>query len=148
MTMSVTTDGETTTTDKQGVVFQLGADEYCIDITYVDEIVERGELTPLPNSGIHFEGVMDLRGETTSIFNPRTYFDVAAGNDGADRILILNHQDANVGWVVDSVDRVIEFTTEDVETEVQDGAIEGVLRRDDGFIIVVDPLEVEDSTTR
>jgi len=129
--------------DREGVVFRLGDTEYCLDIEAVDEIVERGELTPLPNAATHFEGVMDLRGETTTIFNPRTYFDVDEAEASGHRILILDQDDANVGWIVDGVDRVIEFASESVETQVADGAVEGVLRRDDGFIIVVDPEVIE-----
>lgn len=145
--MSVTVDEEQTVrADREGVVFQLGETEYCLDIAYVDEIVERGELTPLPNSAAHFEGVMDLRGETTTIFNPRTYFDAEGAGDGGDRILILDQADTNVGWVVDGVDRVIEFASEHVESQVKDGAVEGVLRQDEGFIIVVDPTVVEETT--
>lgn len=145
--MSVQMEHTGAETDRQGVVFRLGGDEYCIDIEYVDEIVERGELTPLPNAAAHFEGVMDLRGETTTIFNPQTYFGVDGNEAGGDRILILDQGDGNVGWVVDSVHRVIEFASQDVETSVRDGAVDGVLRRDDGFIILVDPSDVDDSTT-
>ncbi len=145
--MAVTVEDEQTIrTDREGVVFQLGDNEYCIDIGYVDEIVERGELTALPNAAAHFEGVMDLRGETTTIFNPRTYFDVEGAQGDGDRILILDHEDTNVGWVVDGVDRVIEFASENVESQMQEGAVEGVLRQDDGFIIVVDPTVVEEAT--
>ncbi|MFW5922417.1 MAG: chemotaxis protein CheW [Halodesulfurarchaeum sp.] len=145
--MAVTVEGDQTVrTDREGVVFQLGDSEYCLDIAYVDEIVERGKLTPLPNSADHFEGVMDLRGETTTIFNPKTYFDVDGTGDQGDRILILDHDGGNVGWVVDGVDRVIEFASENVESQMQNGAVEGVLRQDDGFIIVVDPTVVEDTS--
>ncbi|WP_259517673.1 chemotaxis protein CheW [Halanaeroarchaeum sp. HSR-CO] len=133
-------------TVKQGVVFRLGESAYCLDITAVDEIVERGTLTPLPNTAEHFEGVMDLRGETTTIFNPRSYFDIDAEEAGGDRILILDREDGNVGWIVDSVERVIEYTDDAIESEMSDGAVEGVLRRDDGFIIVVDPSVVDDTT--
>ena len=129
--------------DREGVVFRLGDTEYCLEIDAVDEIVERGELTPLPNAAAHFEGVMDLRGETTTIFNPRTYFDVDGGDASGHRILILDQGEANVGWIVDGIDRVIEFASEAVESQVADGAVEGVLRRDDGFIIVVDPEVIE-----
>ena len=146
--MAVTVDDDQESgTENQGVVFQLGNEEYCMDITFVDEIVERGELTPLPNANRHIEGVMDLRGETTTIFNPQTYFDVDGTDHDADRILILDQEDVNVGWVVDSVDRVIEFAPGDIQSNVSDGAVEGVLRRDDGFIIVVDPTVVEDTTS-
>ena len=145
--MAVTVEEERSVrADREGVVFQLGDSEYCLDIAYVDEIVERGQLTPLPNSADHFEGVMDLRGETTTIFNPRTYFDVDGTGDQGDRILILDHDVGNVGWVVDGVDRVIEFASENVESQMQNGAVEGVLRQDDGFIIVVDPTVVEETS--
>ena len=144
--MAVTTNGEQSArTDREGVVFQLGETEYCLDIAYVDEIVERGELTPLPNSAPHFEGVMDLRGETTTIFNPTTYFDIDGTGQEGDRILILDHDDSSIGWVVDGVDRVIEFASENIDTQTENGAVEGVLREDDGFIIVVDPTVVGDS---
>ncbi|MFW6003744.1 MAG: chemotaxis protein CheW [Halanaeroarchaeum sp.] len=145
MAVTSQTDGEVAAVE-QAVVFHLGETAYCMDIAAVDEIVERGTLTPLPNTADHFEGVMDLRGETTTIFNPRSYFDVDGTAGGGDRILILDRDDGNVGWIVDSVDRVIEYSADDVESEMQDGAVEGVLRRDDGFIIVVDPSVVDDST--
>lgn len=145
--MAVTVEEEQSLrTDREGVVFQLGDSEYCLDIEYVDEIVERGELTPLPNTAAHFEGVMDLRGETTTIFNPRTYFEIADSTVEGDRILILDQDGSNVGWIVDGVDRVIEFASESIESQMQDGAVEGVLRQDDGFIIVIDPTVVEDTT--
>ena len=145
--MAVTVeDDQSIRTDREGVVFQLGDSEYCLDIDYVDEIVERGELTPLPNSAEHFEGVMDLRGETTTIFNPQTYFDVEGSQGDGNRILILDQEGSNVGWIVDGVDRVIEFASDNVESQMQEGAVEGVLRQDDGFIIVVDPTVVEDTT--
>jgi purine-binding chemotaxis protein CheW len=144
MATTTATDSDAPT-ERQGVVFRLGETAYSIDIRYVDEIVERGTLTPLPNTADHFEGVMDLRGETTTIFNPRRYFDLERADREADRILILEQGDGTVGWIVDSVERVIEYTTEAIESEMSDGAVEGVLRRDDDFIIVVDPSVVEDT---
>ena len=143
--MAVTMETEeATTTQTQGVVFQLGAEEYCIDISHVDEIVERAELTPLPNTRPHVEGVMDLRGQTTQIFNPRSYFTIDPEESSGERILILDQDGRNVGWTVDSVDRVIEYSEDEIDGSVQAGAIDGVLHRDDTFIIVINPLIIED----
>ncbi|MBS3761293.1 MAG: hypothetical protein KGY43_07490 [Halodesulfurarchaeum sp.] len=41
---------------------------------------------------------------------------------------------------------MIEFANEHVESQVNEGTVEGVLRQDEGFIIVVDPTVVEDRT--
>lgn len=143
--MTVATEEHDPEAVHQGVVFTIGDEEYCIDIADIDEIVERGSLTALPNAADHFEGVMDLRGETTTIFNPRSYFDTAEADEGGTRILILDREDQNVGWLVDSVHRVIEFTDEDVESNVSDGPVEGVLRQEDGFVILVDPSAIADN---
>lgn len=138
---SMMSDAETTPETNQAVVFHLGASEYCLDISYVDEIVERGELTPLPNPDPHLDGVMDLRGQTTTIFNPGSYFDLDEAVSG-ERIIILDREETNMGWIVDGVERVIDYSDSDIESSMSDGAVEGVIRRDEGFIILVDPMDV------
>ena len=68
--------------------FGLGDGTYCLDIGVIDEIVDAGELTRIPNSPEHVEGVMDLRGRTTTIVDPKTLF--AIEEDGPrERIVVF-----------------------------------------------------------
>ena len=70
------------TTNGQVLGFTLDEETYCVSIDYVTEIVDVGELTAVPNSPPHVEGVMDLRGRTTAIVDPTVVFDIAAEGEG------------------------------------------------------------------
>lgn len=123
----------------QAVVFDIGDSTYCVDIGVVAEIVDRGEITKVPGSDEHIEGVMDLRGETTPIFNPRSYFGSGETIDNSGgRILIVERPDGDIGWIVDEVDRVIEFDRAEIDTATTGDGIQGILRNDSGFILFAD----------
>jgi purine-binding chemotaxis protein CheW len=125
--------------------FDLGSETYCVDIGHVAEIVDVGDLTVLPNSPSHVEGVMDLRGKTTTIVDPKELFDIDADGD-RDRIVVFDDERSaddgkSVGWIVDGVDQVTAVDVDEVESSpVEDGAgVRGVVKRDDDFVIWVSP---------
>lgn len=126
--------------------FSLGENRYCVDIGYVAEIVDTNQLTAVPNTPDHVEGVMDLRGETTKIVNLRRIFgetddDSAIGN----RIIVFKRKrgsDERVGWLADEVYQVEEVWTDTVDTSVDGEGIAGVIRRDDEFVFWIDPTSV------
>jgi len=137
----------TEATTNQVLEFALGAETYCVSIDYVTEIVDVGELTTVPNAPRHVEGVMDLRGRTTSIVDPGVVFGVDGDGDRA-RIIVYDpaivEEEGAVGWLVGEVSQVVEVEPETVDPAPgdDDDTIRGVVKRDDGFVIWVDPREV------
>jgi purine-binding chemotaxis protein CheW len=136
------------TTEGQVLEFELGEETYCVSIDYVTEIVDVGDLTKVPNAPRHVEGVMDLRGRTTSIVDPKSVFGIA--DDGAQqRIIVFDPEiiedQSAAGWLVDEVDQVVQIADEQVDdspAETDDGSVRGVVKRDDDFVIWVDPRVV------
>lgn len=133
------------TTNRQVLEFKLGEETYCVDIDYVTEIVDIGEVTAVPNSPPHIEGVMDLRGRTTSIVDPKVVFDIG-GDREAKRIIVFDPEvvedQAAAGWLVDEVNQVVQVDAGDVdESPAEDEkAIHGVIKgEDEQFVIWVDP---------
>lgn len=128
--------------------FSLGSETYAIAIDYIEEIAHVGELTPIPNSPPHITGVMDLRGRTTAVVDPKMLFEVE-GDGEADRVLVFDPEQfpdgQAIGWTVDDVHQVVTVRPEDADEApgADTEAIRGVLRRDDEFVIWVDPEEVE-----
>ncbi|WP_299234855.1 chemotaxis protein CheW [Natronomonas sp.] len=127
---------------EQVLEFRLGEETYCVSIEYVTEIVDMGELTPIPNSPPHVEGVIDLRGNTTSIIDPKVGLDV--GGDLGDRIVIFDsaifEDDRSIGWAVDSVEEVSDVSEQEVDDPpVDHGHIRGLIKRDSEFIVWIDP---------
>ena len=76
-------DADDTARTIQMLEFELGGETYCVDIGYVSEIVDRGSVTPVPNAPDFVEGVMDLRGRTTSIVDPKTLLNVGTESETA-----------------------------------------------------------------
>jgi len=146
MASSTATDPGDGTTG-QVLEFALGEETYCVSIDYVTEIVDVGELTTVPNTPRHVEGVMDLRGRTTSIVSPKAVFGV--GGDGAERRIVVFDPDVvedqgAVGWLVDEVSQVVSVDPSNVDDapSQDDDAIVGVVKRDGDFVIWVDPRVV------
>jgi purine-binding chemotaxis protein CheW len=136
------------TTNGQVLEFELGEETYCVSIDYVTEIVDVGDVTTVPNSPPHVEGVMDLRGRTTAIIDPKVVFDVGAGGD-RERIVVYDpdvvEDQGAAGWLVDEVDQVVRIDEADVDESPGNGdaAINGVVKREEGdFVIWVDPRAV------
>lgn len=143
--MSADTDaaGVEATEPRQVLEFGLGAETYCLDIGFVDEIVDAGDLTAIPNSPAHVEGVMDLRGRTTTIVDPRSIFDIE-GAGGGDRIVVFDSEavgeQGTLGWIVDAVYQVRTIDPDAVDDEtVDDERVRGIVRGEDGFVVWVDP---------
>lgn len=133
------TDAET-----QVLEFRLEDERYCVDIAFVDEIVDKDDLTELPNTPAHVEGVMDLRGTTTTIVNPKVVLEVG-GEATGDRVIVFESDDERtVGWVIDAVEEVARVDPESVDDSVEGESVEGVLRRDDGFVVWIDPTTINE----
>jgi purine-binding chemotaxis protein CheW len=147
--MSQTQDTQADRPDEVQVLeFSLGDETYALNIEYIEEIAHVGELTPIPNSPPHITGVMDLRGRTTSVVDPKLLFDIEGEGEGK-RILVFDPDQLSegqaIGWSVDEVHQVVTATTEDVDEAPgtdMDG-IKGVLKRDGEFVIWVDPEGIE-----
>lgn len=147
---SVATDGaDDTTREIQVLEFELGGETYCVDIGYVSEIVDRGSLTSVPNAPEFVEGVMDLRGRTTTIVDPKTLFDIEEAG-ARDRIVVFDDdrigEGGTVGWMVDEVFQVRDVAADDVDESqtADDEGVHGIVKSDDRFVVWVAPDVAED----
>lgn len=112
----------------QYIVIKLGAEQYGIDIKYVDNIVRMQSITRVPHVPAYIKGVINLRGEVIPVLNLRLKMDLEEVDEtSASRIIILKtEQFGLLGFIVDEVrevvtlsERQIEKTTHDVNEEKQ-----------------------------
>ena len=138
---------------RQVVEFRLG-DDYCaIDIDEVDSIVEIKKVTRIPRTPDPIDGVMDLRGETTAILNPRTHLGIEddAPEQAEQNVLVLDRPDdkQKIGIRVDEVREVSTYPVTQIDTEeelsnldtrgIKEKVSRGIIRKpgDDGLDLVV-----------
>ncbi|MFB6101872.1 MAG: chemotaxis protein CheW [Haloplanus sp.] len=139
-----TTDDETVSV----LEFILGDERYCLDISFIEQIVERGTVTRIPNAPAFVEGVIDLRGDITTVIDPTET--LAADTDGdGDLIIVFDSSEMDdewsVGWAVDGVRRVSTVSLAEIkESPVDEPWINGVVKRDDDgeFVIWTEPGEL------
>jgi purine-binding chemotaxis protein CheW len=117
----------------QLVVFQLANEEFGVDIKQVREIIKLAEITTMPNSPPFVEGVINLRGQITTIMDlrKRLNLDISEENENT-RIIILDINKETIGMIVDSVTEVLRLPYSEVDptpslsTEVDAEYIMGV----------------------
>lgn len=137
--------------ETQVLTFTLGEETYCLGIEYVAEVVDGGELTPLPETADYVEGVVDLRGTTTTVVNPSKMLEtdtrelVTDGGTIDHRLIVLDSDavgtESPVGWLVSEV-REVKTITDDVVDSDPLGDTEhlhGLISGDDGFTIWLNP---------
>jgi len=131
----------------QLVGFQLGEEEYGIDILKVQEINRVTEITKIPHSPDFVEGVINLRGNVVPIIDLRKRFNMPEReHDKQTRIVVGEIEDRTVGFVVDAVSEVIRMDSKLVEPppEIIVGSddigkyIKGVGKLDDKLLILLD----------
>ena len=100
----------------QLVSFQLGPEEYAIDILGVQEIIRMVEITHVPNAPHYVEGVVNLRGKVIPIINLRTRLGLSSTEPTKDtRIVVVEVAHLILGFIVDSVEEVLRLPEEFIE---------------------------------
>lgn len=131
--------------EKQYVIFKLGNEEYGVNIMKVKEISEFKEVTKVPNAPYFVDGIINLRGEIIPIVSLKKRFGIKDSSIDSDiRIIVININERNVGFVVDEASQVIRINESNVDPapEIVAGIdrqyITGVGKIDEKIIIMLD----------
>ena len=132
------------TVRRQYLTFQLLDQEFATDILRVQEIQNFSHITPIPNAPSHVKGAMNLRGTVVPIVDLREKFSFPTKEyDDYTVIVVVTIGEKVVGLVVDSVNDVLDFSTDECEPppdlagELDSSFIEGLAKRDDRLITIL-----------
>ncbi len=94
----------------QLVTFNLGDEEFGIDILIVKEIIRLVDITRVPNAPSYVEGVINLRGKVVPIIDLRKRFSMTAiGRTSNTRIIVVDLDSKVIGFIVDKVNEVLRI---------------------------------------
>ena len=107
----------------QVVEFLLGREHFAIDLFDVKEVVEYTRITRLPNSPSYIKGIIDLRGEITTIIDLKEALAIAGTevrSEEDSRIIVLDDQItySKTGIMVDDVLSVSTFQRSQVDSSL------------------------------
>lgn len=130
--------------EKQYVVFGLEGQEYCVDITTVQEIILPIKVTKLPNMPSHVLGVFNLRGNIVPLLDLKTRFGMKKSEQTEDtRIIVMKVDQKSFSILVDEIHEVVKIKDEsieisnDISTEINKEYILGVAKEGDRLIIML-----------
>lgn len=125
----------------QVVEFLLGDEKFAINLYDVREIVESIRITPLPHAASHIKGIIDLRGEITTIVDLKSVLHIGkkvTGNQADSRFIVLDDNVSNTktGILVDDVTSVLTVPASDIDKTTHSGDdgsyILGIIKKSSG----------------
>lgn len=133
----------------QAVTFGIGKEVFAVPVPLVREILDYREPFRIPNGPAHFLGLIDVRGQGIPTIDLRLRLGLPAIDPTPlTRILILEvprgDRALTIGLVIDKALSVSAFAREGIEQSPEIGVrwnseyIEGVVRENDGFIVLID----------
>lgn len=100
----------------QFLAFQLGAEEYALDIEQISEIIKPREYTDIPRVPDYILGLVSLRGVVVPIFDLRQRFRLGAVEvSSAARVIVCREGEISAGLLVDKINQVVKIAADRIE---------------------------------
>ncbi|MDY6851236.1 MAG: chemotaxis protein CheW [Thermodesulfobacteriota bacterium] len=108
-------EDEDTQKDKY-LTFQLGGEEYGVEIQYVLEVIGMQKITEVPDMPDFVKGVINLRGRVIPVMDVRVRFRMDPKEyDDRTCIVVVNILNTSIGLVVDVVSEVLGIPENQVQ---------------------------------
>jgi purine-binding chemotaxis protein CheW len=133
----------------QYLTFTLAGEQYAVPVGKVREVLEYTRITRLPRTADFMKGLINLRGTGVPVIDLRLKFGMEETTVNKDTAIVVLDVDGGSGEVVvgalaDAVHEVVEINADQIESAPRFGTklaaefIQGVGKRDDHFIIILD----------
>jgi purine-binding chemotaxis protein CheW len=126
---------------------------YAVNVTKVLEVLEKQNITRVPNAPEYIKGILNFRGEIVPVFETRHKFHLPDREEGGSYVIIvldLSHEGdmLRIGAVVDRVKDVISIDEEHIKPvpamskNFNADFLEGIYKLDDNFIMLLNVEKV------
>ena len=133
---------------QQVVIFRIGDDYLSCPISQVREIIQLQEVTPVPSTPDTVRGIINRRGDITTILDLPKLLNIDTELDeNNSQLMILYDEDEDIGVMVSEVTEIPTVDRDDIdepskalETPVNEKYLEGILKEEGKLILLTDLL--------
>jgi purine-binding chemotaxis protein CheW len=129
--------------------FKLGKELFAVSVKKVLEVLQKQQLTEVPETPDFILGVINFRGEIVPVADTRKKFKLPAQEDNEKFVVIIlelqfNQETILIGTTADAVKDVIEIAEEEIKvvpnmgSQINPEFISGMVQRNDKFIMILD----------
>ena len=133
----------------QYLTFKLEEEIFALDISKVREVLDFTAITKVPRTPEFMRGVINLRGNVVPVVDMRLKFGMTKTENTVNTCIIiveinLDGEMTVLGALADAVQEVIDLGAGQIEpapkigTKLKTDFIQGMGKRDEGFIIILD----------
>lgn len=127
---------------------KFGDHEYAIDIGIVEMIVEKTEITPVPNSKNFIRGVMNLRGRIVPVIDMKKILNIHVKDADESDVIVTRVDETEIGFLVDGVTEVMWVNPSDLNSSIkveESKYFKGIIQKKDRILVLIDASKfVED----
>lgn len=140
--------------EEQIVSFLLGKETFAVKVSQVREIGKVQDITKIPKMPDYIEGVMNLRGQITTVIDLKKRFGIETGDGrtGQSRIIVAEIGDNQLGIIVDAVEDVmrvprssISDPPKNIAVGAESTALTGICKLSNKLVMMLDLEKIVDS---
>lgn len=135
--------------DNRFMEIRMGTQLYGVPLMAVKEVIQKPEITSVPNMPKHFEGMINLRGQILGVFNIKSK--LSKGEVEAEQppvIVVVEDNGVLVGMIVDEVTRVLDVDPDALKAAPLKGNdpaakfISGIIHSDEELVMTLKIAEL------
>lgn len=132
-------------------VFGVGDQEMAFDVEYVSMVIEKTDITPVPRSKRNVLGVMNLRGRIVPVIDLGSMLGLSSARSDEDKIVVVNFDELEVGFLVEKVKGVVRVKSDDVERMQKFDSFgersKGIIKRGEELIVYLNLQKILEDLT-
>lgn len=127
----------------QIIIFEIGQEKYAIDTLKVQGIDKIMDITSVPCAPKQVKGLVNLRGNIISVYDPYVILNVERTQENFENILIIETDDEQLGIIVDKVVEVVDMDASmvkniSVSRDDEKEYIKGTINMGDSIVTLID----------
>ena len=92
------------------ISFNLDNDSYCIELSYVKEVLKDTSITHVPGTPDFIEGIMNLRGDYITVLNLKKFLSLNTNyNKDKNPVIIVKCNELKLALLIDRINELFEF---------------------------------------
>lgn len=136
--------------DSQILSLSINGQSFGLDIRAINDVLRRQDATPVPLSGAHIHGLMNLRGHIVTLIHVSSCLGLDI-EDHAKMTVVIEYNKELYGLLFDSVGDIMELNSQTLEPVPSTlnpewrHVSDGVFRLPNGLMVLLDPYKLIDS---
>lgn len=124
--------------------FKIVDQEYALPVENIESVVDKTDVTPVPNSKYFVVGLINLRGRIVPVIELTKILGIEVPDDHIyENILVLKINEEEIGMYVDEVENVLSIDPKKLEKfqskeSVYSDKVKGVIKIENRLIVYLD----------